>query len=406
MTYTSVMLIVEDNRYELDKYLLLAKKAGFSGFGVSNAEDAKAFLEENRVDVLLCDIFLRDQIPVGLDLLTQALQIQGNILPIVMSSFPDEAVYKEAMDRGALHSIKKPIINADELLIAVRASREKRLMRAQALHDERRLPQKIQDLCPDGICLDDAIRKWVRIASESSELPVVIYGETGTGKEEVARLLIKYRRERHGDIPFLPVNCSLLNGDLAHSQLFGHRKGSFSGACATTEGFIGEANGGVLFLDEIHTLSLDCQQKLLRVLNDGTYHRLGDTKELRSKFQIVVASTKDLDDEVEAGRFLLDLRIRLTGCDIFLKPLRERMSDLPILLELFFWKQGIAIEECEMELLLKRCQNYYWQGNIRQLFQCLKALTALSQAEACGPRAEYLPDLRSMYAPGSKGKTP
>ena len=261
------------------------------------------------------------------------------------------------------------------------------------------LPTHLQELCPDGLCLEGSVRRWVEVAAQNAKLPIVIYGETGTGKEEVAKLIARRRVHHEGDIPFVPVNCALLGGDLAPSLLFGHKKGAFSGAYATTQGYVGEAHGGILFLDEIHTLSLSCQQKFLRVLNDGAYSRIGDTKELHSNFQVIVASTRDLDDAVDDGKFLLDLRVRLTGIDIPLAPLRERKADIPLLVELFFLKEAIAMSPSELNTLANRCQEFYWQGNIRQLFQCLRALLAISNAEGQLPLAENLPILRTMCAP-------
>ena len=140
--------------------------------------------------------------------------------------------------------------------------------------------------------------------AENIEIPVLIKGETGTGKEIFARLIHSFRDEKSSKVPFIAVNCATLNSDNATSILFGHKKGSFTGAHETTEGFIGEANGGILFLDEIHHLPAECQTRLLRVLNDGTYTRFGDSRDLKSDFQVIAASTLSLDKLVEEGSFL------------------------------------------------------------------------------------------------------
>lgn len=398
MKKEDVLLIVEDNSYELENYLVFCKKAGFKSYGVSSLEAAKAVLESKRVDVLITDLHLSPQASEGLQVIEEALHIQNQIIPIVMSSHPDHRLYHEAIHKGALFALKKPLINEDEIIIAVRSAREKRIFNGIKPKDLELSPH-LEVLCEDGICLDRSIRKWVEVAAQSKELPVVIYGETGTGKEEVAKLIAKHRKKREGDIPFVSVNCSLLDGDLAQSLLFGHKKGAFSGACSTTQGFIGEAHGGILFLDEIHTLPLSCQQKILRVMNDGSYYRVGDSKVLYSEFQTVVASTQDLDDAVERGVFLLDLRARLTGCDIHLAPLRERMSDLPLLVELYFVKNSVAVSTEDLSKIIARCREFYWQGNIRQLYQCLRALVAISHANGMAPNLDFLPILKTMYAP-------
>lgn len=398
------LLIVEDDPFELESYLFLANKAGYRSFGVGSFEEAQSFLESKKVEVLLTDIFLKEQNfhPYGLDLVEFARKNYAQIIPLIMSSHPNKELYQDAMNKGALFALKKPLINSDEIDIAIRSAKEKKVLRFLKSKEEISLSPHLQHLCEDGLCLESQTRKWVQIASETPELPIVIYGETGTGKEEVAKLIAKHRKKKEGEIPFLAVNCALLDENLAHSTLFGHKKGSFSGACTNTQGYVGEADGGILFLDEIHTLSLSCQQKLLRVLNDGSYTRLGETKELYSKFQVIVASTVDLDDAVDSERFLLDLRIRLTGCDIYLKPLRERISDLPLFVELFFAKQGIEVPTEELSRIIDKCKEYYWQGNIRQLIQSLKALTAISKADGSGPLAENLPLLKSMLAPNQR----
>jgi DNA-binding NtrC family response regulator len=184
-------------------------------------------------------------------------------------------------------------------------------------------------------------------------------------------------------------------------MLFGHKKGAFTGADETTLGYIGEANGGILFLDEIHALSEDCQRRLLRVLNDGTYNRVGDSKTLHSEFQVLVASTKDLDDEVEAGRFLLDLRGRLTGLQISLLPLRARLSDLPELIEIGLARLGTTVNSPTLNELAARCKRYYWQGNVRQLMQVLNIMVTESFGDEREISADDLPELKTMFAPGA-----
>ncbi len=404
MRSEDIILIVEDRPYELESYIMLARSANLKPFGVSSFEAARAFLESKRVHVLLTDIFLSSDPNgcEGLRLVQESLEMQPHILPLIMSSHPDERLYKEAMDKGALFALKKPLINTDEILIAIQAAKEKRVLLGQRSSNSNQLPAHLETLCPDGLCLEGSVRRWLEVAVRNPKLPVVIYGETGTGKEEVAKLLMRKRKDREGELPFVSVNCALLGGDLGASLLFGHKKGAFSGAYATTQGYVGEAHGGILFLDEIHTLSLSCQQKLLRVLNDGSYSRVGDTKELYSQFQVVVASTRDLDEAVDANTFLLDLRVRLTGLDIPLAPLRERKADIPLLIELFFLKEGVELERSELQNLSDRCREYYWQGNIRQLFQCLRALLAISRAEGQPPLAENLPILKTMSAPAVK----
>jgi len=208
-----------------------------------------------------------------------------------------------------------------------------------------------------------------------------MYGETGTGKEELVKVLYQKRVSNEGDIPFITVNCPLLGDDLTSSLLFGHKKGSFTGANETTNGYIAAANGGILFLDEVHTLDQATQRKLLRVLNDGSYARVGETKVCYSHFQLVAATTKDLDEEVESGRMLPDFKYRISGAEIHLEPLRERLQDIPSFVKLFFKRENIEVSEILILEIGKKCQNVYWKGNIRQLFRTLQKMIIYAQLE-------------------------
>lgn len=243
----------------------------------------------------------------------------------------------------------------------------------------------------NGVLVDVAHLSLIRGLAQYPTLPLVLTGETGTGKEELAKILLKTRKERGENIPFVAINCAHLNMDLAASLLFGHRKGAFSGALESTCGYIGDAHGGILFLDEIHALSSATQQKMLRVLNDGTYTRVGEVKELCSKFQLVVASTRDLDDEVVQGRMLPDLRHRIEGIEIKLLPLRERVEDTADLIRLAFARHGYDCDPCLFEALVARCIAYHWPGNIRQLLRAIDLCLIKAKIEQRDIRLSDLP---------------
>ena len=206
------------------------------------------------------------------------------------------------MAAGALYLFCKPILTGDELMVHLEQAERSR--RTGATAKRRRadpaLPPCLALKCPDGIVLPQAGRDRARLAAlNSTSLPIIIQGETGSGKEEVAKLIHRYRCEADGMVPFVAVNDTNLTGETAVSAFLGHRKGAFTGAEQPTNCYIGGADGGFLFLDEIHTLTIDCQQRLLRMLNDGSYNRLGDSQTLYLDFRVTVASTKDLEEQVE-----------------------------------------------------------------------------------------------------------
>jgi DNA-binding NtrC family response regulator len=397
------VLIVEDSMAQLGHLLEVVRTAGFEPRAVVSLAEAKEALRDRGYDVLLTDIHLtssRDQDSFeGMELLSFMRTEHPDVLCLAMSSDPKIETYREAARRGAVHFFRKPILGGDEFRIGVESARSRRGLLAAA---RRTLggpfSEGLAGRFPDGLVIDEHTRTVSRKVALSRRLPLTLYGETGTGKEEIARLVHRYRVELDGNIPFVAVNCANLNGDLAASLLFGHRKGAFTGADQTTTGFIGEANGGILFLDEIHALHPACQQRLLRVLNDGSYERVGESRPLRSDFQVIAASTKDLDAEADAGRFLLDLRMRLTGVDLELPPLRERLEDLPDLIHVALAREGVSINIAEVNRIAERCKQYLWKGNIRQLFRVIQTLVVMASFNEEEIRAENLPVFRSMVA--------
>ncbi|SMF34893.1 two-component system, NtrC family, response regulator [Pseudobacteriovorax antillogorgiicola] len=354
--------------------------------------------------MLLTDIHLTQDSTLssfeGFEIIQYAKENHPEVIVIAMSADPKISTYRRAHELGADHWLKKPVIELQELQIAIDAAKSnqylKRLKRSNSLKPD----ADYDHICEDGLVISDEVRRYVRGVAKSRTIPCVIYGETGTGKEEVAKLIHKRRTEGEGSLPFMAVNCANLNSNMAASILFGHRKGAFTGAEKTTNGMIGEADGGILFLDEIHRLNEECQSRLLRVLNDGTYQRLGDTKTLHSSFQVITASSKDLDDAVIDGEFLMDLRSRLTGVDIHLLPLRDRPDDFDPLIKLFFARENIKVSEPEIDRIISRCKSYYWQGNIRQLFNVLKSFSTMCTLNEDPLEADKLPEYKTMLAPG------
>lgn len=402
MKPTRTLLIVEDDDQEREKYKGFAESIGFKVTTASSLGQALSFLATHPVDFLLTDIHLtkKNSQAEGLSLFKFVKDEYPSTTAIAMSSDPNLAIFEKATQLGALHYLRKPLQNADELIIAFDLALERR----HSQEEGRRkggvhvLPKSIQEKCPYGIVISDDHIKLINRAAKNPELPAVVYGETGTGKEEIAKLIHRFRKDEEGNIPMVALNCANLSEDLLESALFGHKKGSFSGASETTTGYVGEANGGILFLDEVHTLSLKCQQKLLRVLNDGTYQRVGDTKTLHSSFQVIAASTKDLDDAVDDGAFLLDLRTRLLGVELRLKPLRERLEEIPTFISLFFAKAGVTIVEEEFDKLCEKCKQFFWRGNVRQLIMVLNVLVASAKETEKGIEADNMPIFKTMYS--------
>ncbi len=338
--------------------------------------------------------------PDGLMVIKAAKEQQPTLTIVATSSDPRSEIVNAALAVGAHHFIRKPLSKSDEIVIAFKLASERKLLVSEANKSTKvKSPsghwQDFAAAYPYGIVLGDRAHRLARLVAKK-HASCVITGETGTGKEEVAKLIHRMRCEDGSKVPFVAVNCATITGNLSESLLFGHRKGAFTGADDSTTGYIGEANGGILFLDEIQNLSIPVQQKLLRVLNDGSYNRLGETKTHRSQFQLLAASTKDLDLEVREGRFLLDIRTRMMGLDLYIPPLRERREDIPPLLALFLSSRDILLSSRDFDLLVAKLRGFYWSGNIRQLFKSLQAWLLTCELDGLDLSADNFPNFRDL----------
>lgn len=398
------ILFVEDDKFEIQSIsgLLKALKADF--VHTASVSEAIRQLIQQQYDYLLTDLHIETKAgferPDGLTVIQSAVEQQPNITIVATSSDPRTEIVTAALSAGAHHFIRKPLTKADEVEIAFKqADQRKRLERSAEKSTRGRKPsghwEKYAKKYPYGIIQADREHKIARMAARK-KASCIIVGETGTGKEEAAKLIHKMRCEEEGPIPFVAVNCATITGSLAESQLFGHKKGAFTGADESATGYIAEADGGILFLDEIQTLSIPVQQKLLRVLNDGTYHRLGEARTQRSKFQLIAASTKDLAKEIEAGRFLVDIHMRMMGLDFIIPSLRERLGDLPAFIALFLSRKNLVLDAAEFDAVVDRLQKYPWPGNIRQLFKYLEAWILYCELDEVPVTADNFPPFRDQ----------
>ena len=403
-------LVVDDVQEELLNTMAAIKGGGHSALGAKSLGDALSILKTEQIDVLLTDMHLngdenQDSMkPEGLTLLQDVQTLHPEVLPLAMSKDIKKSMWDRALAYGALNFVKKPVDTFDDILVNLSLAKSRKSIKVANNKLKNPLPGYIKEKHPDGVIFSDDERKMVKMVASQPDAALTVIGETGTGKEEIAKLLHRERCIREGDIPLMTVNCSHLRSDLAHARLFGYRKGAFTGASETTNGVIAEANGGILFLDEFHLLPSECQADLLRVLNDGSYSRLGETKILHSHFQLVIACPITMEELLERGEISLDLVSRVMGMTIQLLPLRERKQDIENLLEIWFARKGKPIQTSQIKEITKKCKTFYWQGNIRLLFQALHMLTM--QADIAGEpySAKFLPNLPLMNQPSSSSR--
>ena len=361
---THILLIDDEKNYLLVLEALLLD-AGYSVTALNDPESALAFLEDSEVDVVVTDM----KMPKisGKEVLEHVRRNYPHIPVLIMTAFGSIESAVEVMRFGAFDYITKPFSN-DELLLALQNASElaRAHRRYRLLHENLEERYSVHQIIGKGKGIRSVLGMVDRAAPSKSS--VLITGESGTGKELVARA-IHFASPRKGG-PFISVNCMAFNAGVLESELFGHEKGSFTGAVAMRRGRFELADAGTLFLDEIGELSHDMQVKLLRVLQEKKFERVGGTEEIKVDIRVVTATNKDLAKEVEEGRFREDLFYRLNVVHIAIPPLRERREDIPLLVAHFTDKlakeNGLAPKAFTTEALDVLC-GYEWPGNIRQL---------------------------------------
>ncbi len=358
---------------------------------ILSVADAREQLRDDSFDVVLLDLHLPDG--SGLEVLRE---ISAEALPVevlVLTGHAEVPSALEAVRLGAYDYLSKPP-RLDELhVLVVKAAEKARLRRENAA-----LRVRMRHHEPmGGFVTEDAATKQLLETLERaarSTLPVLIQGETGTGKELLARAL--HEHSPRSAFPFVPLNCAALPETLIESELFGHERGAFTGAIDRKTGFFEVANRGTLFLDEIGELSLSLQSRLLRVLETQEFFRVGGTRPVRVDVRVVSATNRDPRAEVEAGRFRGDLFYRLNGVPLRVPPLRERRGDIPLLARHFLDRAGDRrmLSAAAMEALTA----YDWPGNVRELEMVIGRAAVLVQGASID--ASDLPlDVRARAAP-------
>jgi two-component system response regulator AtoC len=317
----------------------------------------------------------------GLDLLS-TLKAKGHeATVIVMSAYGNMDLALDAMKAGAYDYVQKPF-KPDEVVLALRKAEERELLRREnrALRDEIRKEHRFEDILAKSARMQEIFRTISKIAEYKTT--VLVTGESGVGKELVARAIHRRSTRRGG--PFVAVNCGAIPENLLESELFGHKKGAFTDASHDRRGLFEEATTGTLFLDEIGELPLALQVKLLRVLEDEKIRRVGDTRDLQVDVRIITATHRDLHAETKAGRFREDLFYRLNVLPIHCPPLRERRDDIPLLIDHFVAKNntrlGTSIRGLDTETR-RLLYEYSWPGNVRELENTIERAMVLSEGE-------------------------
>lgn len=376
---THILVIDDEKNYLLVLETLLGD-AGYSVTALSDPESALAFLEDSEVDVVVTDLKMPKV--SGREVLEHVRKDYPHVPVLIMTAFGSIESAVEVMRFGAYDYITKPFSN-DELLLSLQNAAELSRIhrRYRLLHENLEERYGLHQIIGRGKGIRSVLNMVDRAAPSKSS--ILITGESGTGKELVARAIHFASPRKNG--PFVSVNCMALNPGVLESELFGHEKGSFTGAVAMRRGRFEMADGGTLFLDEIGELSPDMQVKLLRVLQERKFERVGGAEEIEVDIRIVTATNKDLQAEVEAGNFREDLYYRLNVVHLILPPLRERREDIPLLVAHFAEKlvreSGLPPKVFTPEALDFLC-GYEWPGNIRQLENTVERCMVMAPSDA------------------------
>jgi DNA-binding NtrC family response regulator len=374
------ILVVEDERAIQLALGSLLRKEGYEVVISSGAEDALSKVREGACDLVITDLALGTG-PSGMDVLHASKAARPQTPVVVITAHGSERVAVEAMKGGAEDYVPKPFDNEEIRLVVRRALDRTRLEREHRLLLER-LEREYGEgpFVGSGRGMQQVFEVIRKVAD--TDLTVLVRGESGTGKELVAQAL--HQRSARKERPFVAVNCAAISRDLVESELFGHEKGAFTGANARRVGRFEAAHLGSIFLDEIGDMPLETQAKVLRMLEERTFERVGGGRPLTVDVRVIAATHRDLEAEVAAGSFREDLYYRLNVVEISLPPLRERMEDLPMLVERFLVrlaerlgreKKGISSEA------LSALARHSWPGNVRELRNSVEQAAVL----AAGP---------------------
>jgi two-component system, NtrC family, response regulator HydG len=379
---SSTIILIDDDLDLLDLLSSLFKQRGYKVHAFSNAEEALIEIENHRIgpDVVISDL----KLPVmsGLDFIKRIRRSNSSLPIILMTSEGSVETAVEAIEAGAYDFVLKPL-HIPQLLISVQ--------RALFLNEVQTENHNLKSLFQEDVMglkgvigKSQGFKKAIELAKRvsSSQANILITGESGSGKEVIARAVHELGDKKDG--PFIAINCSAIPENLLESELFGHAKGAFTGAHDKKIGLFEEANKGTLFLDEIGDLSLPLQAKLLRVLQERKVKRIGENQYRDITARIICATHKDLRKEVSEGRFREDLFFRLNVIPIYMPPLRERKEDILPLSEYFLKKFALmnnATVKGFSKEAIQKLENYEWKGNVRELENAIERAVVLTSSE-------------------------
>ena len=377
------ILVVDDERDICRALEFLLSREGYKIVTTHNGQDAVKKIENEEFDLVLSDLKMEGM--NGLEVLEKALAINPNLIVIIMTAFASVESAVEAMKKGASDYIVKPFINEDVKMTVKRLLEHKTVVMENLILRQQLSQQlgckEFVGISPQIFAVFEMLQKVIPTRSN-----ILILGESGTGKGLIAEVV--HCNSQRKDKPFISINCSAIPENLLESELFGYKKGAFTGATTDKKGLITMADQGTLFLDEIGDMPLGLQAKILKVIETGEVLPVGDVKSIYADVRIVAATNKNLEEQISKGLFREDLYYRLNVIEVRIPPLRERKEDISVLARHFVEKYSkennkklSGISDEAMEILY----GYPWPGNIRELRNVIERAVVLAAADKIEP---------------------
>jgi two-component system response regulator PilR (NtrC family) len=373
------ILIVEDEKSMREVLKILLEGERYEVVSASDGLEGLSYLANDIFDLVITDV----KMPKvdGFELLKKTKEISPDTIVIMITAFGTTEAAIEAMKAGAYDYINKPFKIDEIRLIVEKALEKKRLSEEVSLLRKKvKTTCRLENIIGQSPQMQELFRLIPKVAQSTSN--VLIAGESGSGKELVAAALhnLSNRKDRN----FVAVNCAAFPEGLLESELFGHMRGSFTGALHNKQGLFEIADGGCLFLDEIGEMPINLQAKLLRVLENGSFRRVGGTTDIKVDVRVISATNKDVKEEIASSRFREDLYYRLNVVPIHIPPLRERKEDIPLLIEHFLRKISSQPRKVTSEAM-RTLVSYPWKGNVRELENVIERTALLTEKEEITP---------------------
>ncbi|MDO9287224.1 MAG: sigma-54 dependent transcriptional regulator [Thermodesulfovibrionales bacterium] len=370
------ILIADDEKNFREVLMTTLSDEGFDVTGADSSLKAKDLLEKEEYDVLLLDLNMPEV--GGMEVLKKIKTFEIPTEVVILTGVGIVSTAVEAMKLGAYDYLTKPF-KIEELKAVIEKAYEKKKLRSENLLLKTQIKRQFRqkNIITKNTLMLDILETVKKVASPDS--PVLIYGESGVGKELIARAI--HDASERAEKPYIPINCGAIPENIIESELFGHEKGSFTGAYEKKLGLLEIADGGTLFLDEIGDLQLQLQIKLLRVIETKSFFRVGGIREMKVDVKFVFATNKDIKTETEKGRFRHDLYYRISALTIHIPPLRERNEDIPLLIAHFRENNPAFKHKKFSKDALDAISEYSWPGNVRELQNVLHRTLLLSKAD-------------------------